>query len=147
MSCNNCDCLDCTRNRGIAEAMNRSNDTGDDDFISPWTKAEPANDVQAKAWGTLVDHFLSHIGPMSPIRLVNAVCNSIRGLKQENRHRVFLQVERFVRESPKYEVVQGIGVRFKSAPIHDDYTCKGCGNNKCSTQEKSCWKCGRTIGT
>ena len=39
----------------------------------------------------------------------------------------------------------------KAAPIQqqaqavvDDYTC-GCGNTKCSTKEKSCWRCGAPI--
>lgn len=32
-----------------------------------------------------------------------------------------------------------------AAPIVDDYTCGCCGNTKCSTQEKSCWKCGTPI--
>ena len=27
----------------------------------------------------------------------------------------------------------------------DDYTCKVCHNTKCSSTEKSCWKCGELI--
>lgn len=29
--------------------------------------------------------------------------------------------------------------------IVDDHTCTLCGNNKCSKQESSCWKCGHPI--
>jgi hypothetical protein len=110
-----------------------------------WQDAEPANDVQAKAWGTLADNFLNHIGSMSVSRLVVAVCNSIRGLKDENRPRVASQVELFVRTSNRYSVKGIIISMAQSVPIHDNYTCKGCGNTKCSTQEKSCWKCGSAI--
>lgn len=51
--------------------------------------------------------------------------------------------------------IQAIKPGTLPAPIHnvvavtvsDNYTCKGCGNTKLNSKEKSCWKCGRTVGT
>ena len=31
--------------------------------------------------------------------------------------------------------------------LEDNYTCKGCGNTKLNSTEKSCWSCGRQVGT
>jgi len=140
-----------------------------------WQDAEPANEVQAKAWGTIADHFIDHIVSMPLSRLVEAVCNSIRGLKPENYNRVAAQVERFIRESPKYELRKGMaGGVFKRKPaggsdlsfvqpvymelkpatnvpdmitgkLPDDHTCPACGNTKLNKAEKSCWKCGGAL--
>lgn len=187
MSCNNCNCLDCARNRAIAKAKNHMNDMGD--LEAPiqrprWQDAEPANDVQAMAWGIIADHVLARNKAMPLMHLADAVCDGIMGLKPRNRPRVRAQVERFLRESDKYRTMtrdqiqeairakeakskdlghclnelrklddgnfdpyQYAGYTKASTTIVDNYTCKGCGNTKCSVQEKSCWKCGRAVGT
>jgi len=44
------------------------------------------------------------------------------------------------------EIPVNAAIVIAAAPIVDDYTCGCCGNTKCSTQEKSCWKCGTPIG-
>lgn len=114
MSCKNCSCLDCNLSRGVAKAMNRSNDMGEDSApirCPSWRDVEPANEVQAKAWGELVDMMLDHNTKwgkaMGLVATVNLVCRNIIGLREENRLKVSAQVERFIRESPKYELRQG----------------------------------------
>jgi hypothetical protein len=170
MPCNNCSCLDCNLSRGVAKAMNRSNDMGEDPapiHCPSWRDVEPANEVQAKAWGELVDAMLERSAKwtkrgMGLMAAVNLVCRDIPGLKEENRLRVSAQVERFIRESPKYELRQGAaGGLFKrgksggsgssvSIPLStsvaiNNHTCPGCGNTACSKDEKSCWKCGGSL--
>lgn len=152
MSCNNCNCLDCTRNRAIAKAKNLMNDMGD--LGAPiqrprWQDVEPGNENQTKAWGIIADHILDREKGMSLLQLVNRVCNSISGLKPANRPKIAAQVERFLRESPKYRTIKlsvNPNVVDDRNSTIDNYTCKGCGNTKCSTQEKSCWRCGREVG-
>ena len=136
------------------------NDMGD--FDAPiqrpaWQGAEAANERQAKTWGELVDKYLDQHGMLSIITACMWVCEDVR-VRPENHTRVYNMVERFVRENPKYDVPENIvskqfdpyqhtGYIKPSTATINDYTCKGCGNTKCSKQEKSCWKCGRTIGT
>jgi len=166
-------------------AMNRSNDMDDDEeeYDAPpprpsWQDAQPANEVQSKAWMGYInetfDTYKVQTIPMTAI--VSIVCQKIPGLRPENYYSLFAQVERFIRESPSFELRKGKngGVFRKSqaemvkdriqaikhgtlpAPIHnvvavtvsDNYTCKGCGNTKLHDKnDKSCWSCGRTVGT
>jgi hypothetical protein len=203
MSCGACDCDDCQEDRQHDKAMNRSNDMDDeqvatsddldDGWATPiqrptWQDAEPANEAQAKAWmGYINETFDTYkVKNIPSPALVSIVCQKIPGLRPENYYRMAAQVERFIRESPSFEIRRGKngGVFRKDpaevkavqdykdywknqplnfpiasgtlpAPIHnvvsvtiaDNYTCKGCGNSKLNSKEKSCWKCGRTVGT
>jgi len=47
------------------------------------------------------------------------------------------------------ELVKMAGVHdMITGKVQDNYTCKGCGNTKLhSTNDKSCWSCGRRVGT
>jgi hypothetical protein len=133
-----------------------------------WRNAEPANEAQAKAWMG----YINEVFDQYPGRAINLpavvymAVGKIPGLRPENSNMVALQVERFIRESTVFELRKGKngGVfRTEAKPIAtikltkmlgvpdmitgvvaDDYTC-GCGNTKCNTAEKSCWKCGAEI--
>lgn len=159
MSCGPCNCDDCKVDRL------------EEDFVPPirltWRDAEPANEVQAKAWVEIASN-LFHECKINAINLpamIYMVVGRIPGLRTENYDSVSLQVERFIRESPSFELRQGKngGVFRKTlnfpvtsgtlpAPIPhvvavtvNNHTCSACGNNKCSKDEKSCWKCGASI--
>jgi hypothetical protein len=182
MSCKNCDCLDCRTERVVAKFKNRANDMGDDlpvarpddlddGWATPihrprWQDAEPANVEQAKAWTTIINAVFDRYSgkAINMPALLYVVVGNIPGLKEENRDRVSLQVERFLHESPDFELRSGKngGVfrqsRFLTerhgelpqATSHvvsvtiNNHTCK-CGNTKCNKTEKSCWKCGAPI--
>lgn len=182
MSCKNCDCLDCRTERAVDRIKNRANET-EDDYMPPvlaaapihrptWQDAEPANEEQAKAWTECANAVIEEYGgkPINLSAFVYLTVSRIRGLKRENTERVALQVERFLRESPSFQIRKGRdgGVfkaiakkeaeplkyisltELKGVPdlitgqAKDDHTCK-CGNTKCSKTEKSCWKCGEPI--
>lgn len=176
MSCKNCDCLDCRTERAVDRIKNRANEM-EDDYMPPvleaapihrptWRDAEPANEEQAKAWTACANEVIEEYGgkPINLFAFVYLTVGRIRGLKSENRERVALQVERFLRESPNFELRKGKnGGVFRSNPLlterhgtlpeaigHvvavtiNNHTCK-CGNTKCSKTEKSCWKCGEPI--
>jgi rubrerythrin len=96
--------------------------------------------------------------PINLPALLYLSLGSIPGLRPENQERVSLQVERFLHESPDFELRKGkSGGVFRTtnepspkAVISkgDNYTCKGCGNTKLNNiSDKSCWSCGRTVGT
>lgn len=135
-----------------------------------WDNVAPANEAQAKTWLGLVNETLNHykIQGMPVVTLLSVVAQKIPGLRPENYSTVMAQVEKTLRESPDFEFRKGPrgGLFRKSnllAPIHgtlpapmpnvvsvkmaDNYTCKGCGNSKLNSTEKSCWSCGRQVGT
>lgn len=140
-----CPCLDCKRNNAIAAAAAAP-------IHRPlWQDAEPANEQQAKAWGDIVDRALKDYGHVNMPTLVAIVLGECQ-VRQENYHRVGLQVERFIRESSNYELRQGkSGGVFKrsktsgsnqTTKLESNCTCKTCGNTNLNTSEKSCWRCG-----
>lgn len=176
MSCGACNCDECEEDRVADAAMNRSNDMDDEEEeeeMPPtprWYNVEPANEVQAKAWLGYVNESLDkyNVQGMPMVTLLSVVAQKIPGLRPENYSMVIAQVEKMLRESPDFEFRKGkSGGIFRKAlnfpiasgtlpaPIHnvvavtvsDNYTCKGCGNTKLNSKEKSCWKCGRTVGT
>lgn len=158
MSCSNCNCSECAS----ARDYNSCWDCQDDPPIHQprWQDAEPANEQQAKAWTTIINRVIDQHGgkAINLPALLYVVIGNIPGLKQENRERVSLQVERLLHESPDFNLRKGkSGGVFRQtnepepkAVISnaDNYTCKGCGNNKLNNiSDKSCWGCGRTVGT
>lgn len=158
MSCGPCNCDDCKVDRL------------EEDFEPPpirltWREVEPANDVQAKAWmGYLNQVYEQYPGKAIPMMtVISLVGQMIPGLRPENYEKVSLQIEKLIRESSEFELRKGkSGGLFKiasgtlPAPIPqvvavtyaDNYTCKGCGNTKLHDKnDKSCWSCGRKVGT
>jgi hypothetical protein len=159
MSCKNCHCTECQA------AWYKP---GAPIHTARWQDATPATREQAETWGKAIDECLnswSHIGVVALLSMVTRLCH----VKEEDKQKVSLQICRFIKESPKYKVsLNGFGggtvtKDFDTAwnsgeelPVYssrptadinpDNYTCKGCGNKKLSTQEKSCWRCGREVG-
>ena len=136
-----------------------------DDYTKPcWEDAEPANEVQAKAWGEIAYNlFDQHKVRAITLSAVVSMVSYGANIRPENYDRVSLQIERFIRESPMFELRKGKdGGVFRKQPIHmelkpmlgvpdmitgkleNDYTCH-CGNDRCNKTEKSCWKCGSAI--
>ncbi len=171
MSCDKCDCMDCRIARAVARAKSLASEV--DNLSSPaWHDAEPANQVQAYAWGEAADDLLARYKSLSniPLRTMVSMIMYKCNVRIENQARLSPQVERFLHEN--YVITQGkngsvveklqyitmksiTGVpftvpelmekeSFTIKSIKDDYTCP-CGNNKCSKVEKSCWKCGAEI--
>lgn len=137
-----------------------------------WQDVPAANPEQAKVWLGLVNGiFDKYPGKtMNLPALKVMVAQGIPGLRPENYTMVTLQVERLIRESSAFELRKGkSGGVYRSAlapaPVYmdltpatnvpdmitgklpDNYTCKGCGNTKLNRTEKSCWSCGRQVGT
>jgi hypothetical protein len=144
-----------------------------DNYTKPcWEDAEPANEVQAKAWGDIINSIYDDM-KVKTINLPAAiaiVCQNVQ-VRPENYASLSLQVERFIRESSNYELRKGKNggvfrkelaairdnpitytklIEMAGVPdmitgkLEDNYTCH-CGNNKCNKTEKSCWKCGSAI--
>jgi hypothetical protein len=127
-----------------------------DDYTKPtWEDAEPANEVQAKAWGEIAsnlfdEHKIGAINLPTMISMVSYRAN----IRPENYDRVSLQIERFIRESSLFDLRKDLEAYWigelerqeaSKKPAVNDHTCKTCGNTKCSKTEKSCWKCGEPI--
>jgi len=166
MSCGPCNCDDCQDER-----------VEDEEYERPapiqnyfWSDVEPANEVQAKAWmGYINEVYTQYPNTGIPMMaLVSMVGQKIPGLRPENYNKVTAQVQRLIRESPAFEIRKGKsgGVFRKTeaqyitlqpmqnvpdlitGQVKDNYTCKGCGNTKLhDTNDKSCWSCGRAVGT
>lgn len=157
MSCNCNDCQD----ESVEDAF--------PDYSPPtWRNAEPANEVQAKAWMEIINDLFKEY-KNTAINLPAAIaliCNRVQ-VRPENYASLSLQIERFIRESPELELRKGKSgglfrkevaqpvasiklVKMLGVPdmitgkLEDDYTCS-CGNTKCNKTEKSCWKCGAAI--
>lgn len=148
MSCGPCNCEDCQDERMEEEEPMPPVLEAAPIHRPTWQDAEPANEEQARVWGSVVDRTLKDYGRINmpaAIAIVLGECH----VRPENYTRVGLQVERFLRESSSFQILKDKnGGFFKSEPINpNNYTCKGCGNEKLSTMEKSCWKCGRKVGT
>ena len=164
MSCGPCNCDDCLVDRLEVD---------EEELMPPtprWYDVAPANEVQAKAWLGYVNEVLDEykVQGMPMMTMLSVVARKIPGLRPENYSMVMAQVEKTLRESSDFELRKGKsgGLFRKSrllAPIHgtlpapmpevvsvklaDNYTCKGCGNTKLNSTEKSCWSCGRQVGT
>jgi len=133
-----------------------------------WQDAEPANEVQAKAWGDYLDQAIAKYDGLTRRAAIVGLLHHFQ-VRLENYDIVSPQVERFIQEnyvvyvetghlamrmplslldemSKAPKAIQDAAIKMVGGKV-DDYICKGCGNNKCSTDEKSCWKCGRAIGT
>jgi hypothetical protein len=134
-----------------------------------WYDVAAGNETQVKAWLGYANEVLDHykVQGMPMMTLLSVVAQKIPGLRPENYSMVMAQVEKTLRESPAFELRKGRsgGLFRKDAQYitlqpmlnvpdlitndvkRDNYVCKGCKNEKLSTQEKSCWKCGREVGT
>lgn len=176
MSCGACNCEECEEGRAHDRAMNRSNDMDDSPapiHRPAWQDVEPANETQAKAWLGYINEVYTDFSVVKGVpmpTLLSMVAQKVPGLRHENYYTVVAQIQRLIIESGHFELRKGKsgGVFRKDlntirdiksgtlpAPIHnvvsvtlaDNYTCKGCGNTKLNNSEKSCWSCGREVGT
>lgn len=205
MSCSPCNCEDCQD-----EHYSEAEDADFEEYVpsSPparifWSEAEPANEAQAAAWMGYINEVYDMYPGVKAINMpamISLVAQKIPGLRPENYASVSASVERFIRESPAFELRKGkSGGVFRKEPdtrgmkpidaldfvdhkriqnavtkalemslhdefakaspevqeaavkmmaVQDNYTCKGCGNTKLhDTNDKSCWSCGRVVGT
>lgn len=172
MSCGACNCEECEEGRAHDRAMNRSNDM--DDSPAPihrpaWQDVEPANETQAKAWLGYINEVYTDFSVVKGVpmpTLLSMVAQKVPGLRHENYYTVVAQIQRLIIESGHFEIRKGkSGGVFRKDPIYmeltpatnvpdmitgklvNNYTCKGCGNTKLNNSEKSCWSCGREVGT
>jgi len=161
MSCGPCNCDDCLVDR-------LEKDPEPPIHRVTWLDVEPANEVQAKAWIGYANEVLDEykIQGMPMMTMLSVIARKIPGLRPENYNMVLAQVEKTLRESPAFELRKGkSGGLFRktvsyielhpmpgvpdmiTGKLADNYTCKGCGNTKLNSTEKSCWSCGRMVGT
>lgn len=167
MSCGPCNCDDCRIDR-----LEDEEPLAPIQRVT-WQNVEPANEVQAKAWLGYVNEVLDEykVQGMPMMTMLSVVARKIPGLRPENYNMVLAQIEKTLRESPSFEFRKGkSGGLFRKdlntireiktgtlpPPIPqvvavtyaDNYTCKGCGNTKLHDKnDKSCWSCGRKVGT
>ena len=168
MSCGPCNCEDCQDEQMEEEEMPPT---------PRWYCVEAGNEVQVKAWLGIANEVLDQfkVKGMPMMTLLSVIAQKIPGLKAENYSMVMAQVEKTLRESSDFELRKGKSgglYRKDTAPtvtkpmnyieltkmnnvpdlitgqVKDNYTCKGCGNTKLhDTNDKSCWSCGRKVGT
>lgn len=138
-----------------------------------WHNVAAGNEEQVKAWVGYANEVLDQykVNGMPLMTLMSVIAQKIPGLRPENYSMVMAQVEKTLRESTAFELRKGqSGGIFRTglntirdiksgtlpAPIQnvvavtyaDNYTCKGCGNTKLHDKnDKSCWSCGRRVGT
>ncbi len=117
MTCRSCDCLDCNRQRGIDQCMNRSNDMDDEVETSappihrqPVAAIEPATEAQKTVWMGYVhevynDH--SNVTGLPMSTLLSLVAHKIPGLRVENYTRVTEQIREMLLKSDQFEIRKG----------------------------------------
>lgn len=96
MSCNNCDCMECRRNRAIVKA-NDVDDSEPHRYLT-WRTAELANENQAKAWTEIINGLLEVNPVINLPNLIAMVCGEVQ-VRPENYDSLSMQIERFIRES------------------------------------------------
>lgn len=105
-----CNCNDC-QDEYVEDAF--------PDYSPPtWRDAEPANEVQAKAWMEIINDLFQEY-KNTAINLPAAIaliCNRVK-VRPENYASLSLQIERFIRESPEVELRKGKnGGMFRKEP-------------------------------
>lgn len=118
MTCRSCDCLDCNRQRGIDQCMNRSNVT-DEDLDDGWATpihrqpvavVEPPTEAQKAAWMGYVHEVYndySNVTGLPMSTLLSLVAHKIPGLRVENYTRVTEQIRETILKSDQFEVRKG----------------------------------------
>lgn len=136
------------------------------------SKVEPYNAEQARVWLEYIDEVYNNdykgVTTIPLPNLLAMACRKIPGLRWENASDVAEQMHQLILDSTNlFEVRKGKngGVYRKPGSVVGDHaqttarlnqsvavsaavnnhTCPGCGNTKCSTDEKSCWKCGGAL--
>lgn len=98
MTCKNCDCLDCSRQRGIDAAMNRANEMDDELWAPIHHEVPAANEGQRKTWLAYADRMFAHykvFGAIPMPTLVSMVCQEC-GVRPENYPVVSEQVRQVI---------------------------------------------------